>query len=72
MFGLNPWLLLGSILALSNIAGGLYIKGRMDCATARENQVLQEYINTKEELDEIRNNRPDALVVIERLQQGSF
>lgn len=72
MFGFNPLFIIGSILALASIAGGLYIKGRMDCANAREISALNQFIEQKEELDEIRNNKPDTDAVIRSLRTGRF
>ena len=72
MLALRPYLLLFGILGVLGTLGGVYIKGRMDCSNAVINKALQETIEKKEKLDEIRNNRPDTKRVIERLRAGSF
>jgi hypothetical protein len=62
-------LMLGAAAAF---IGGFYLKGRSDCAASQANKQLTETLRTKEKLDEIRNNRPDADAVVKRLRSGSF
>lgn len=49
-----------------------YLSGYSDGKQKQRTITIEKIVQVKEKQREIRNNRPDALGVIDRLQSGSF
>lgn len=60
------------IFGLLGTTGYFYLKGRSDCRKSAEIKAANEALNLREDLNEIRNNRPDAAGVVKRLRRGTF
>lgn len=65
-----PYILIG--FSIMSFIGYVYWKGRSDKADEVELENLKVTVKDQEDLNEIRNNRPDDATLIDSLLSGSF
>lgn len=71
-FLFHPYVLIAAAILLSAWSGYLYLKGRSDCVNAQALKSMTATIETREAMNEIRNNRVDTAGLVDRLHKGTF